>query len=173
MKIEIAKRSIASKRHGTLRSVIWLFLIWSCATRSGVVDYNQGVSLLASGRSAEAIVALERAREADPTWSDVRLALGKAYADAAKPLEAWIEFREAFRLEPRNEEARLQLQRSWEQYRKRGVLAKGASMEEVRSALGEPDSILDHYGGYRRVLWVYGRYGIEFRREKIYELREP
>lgn len=149
-----------------------LLLALSCATQAGVDDYNQGVSLLAAGKSAEAVVALERARQADPAWPAARVALGKAYAAAGKHLEAWIEFREALRLEPRNEPARVQLQRYWEQYRARGVLAKGTAMETVRANLGAPDSVLDHYGGHRRVLWVYGRYGIEFRREKVYELRE-
>lgn len=164
--------SIHPTRALSLFCVILLVASSACITQKGVEDYNQGLSLLSSGKPVEAVVSLERARAADPTWVSVRVALGKAYAESGKPLEAWREFREALRLEPRNADAQQNLQRYWQQYRERGALEKGTSMDSVRANLGEPDSILDHYGGHRRVLWVYGRYGIEFRREKIYEIRE-
>ncbi len=149
-----------------------LVLISGCATQQSVGDYNKGVSLNNSGNFQEAVVHLERARDADPDYSKIRTALGQAYAGAGKHSSAWREFREAVRLDPRSEEARVYLQRYWELYRKRGVLKKGVKMAKVRSSLGEPDSILDHYGGNRRSLWAYGFYNIEFRREKIYLLSE-
>lgn len=172
MDVETSNSNCSRHSRAALGPVLVLALLLSCATQAGVADYNQGVSLLAAGKATEAISALERARQADPAWGDARLALGKAYAAAGKHREAWVEFREALRLAPRNVEAQQQLQGYWQQFRKQGVLVKGASLEEVRAKLGEPDSILDHYGGHRRALWVYGRYGIEFRREKVYELRE-
>lgn len=122
----------------SLFCVILFTALWGCATQKGVIDYNQGVSLLSAGKPAEAVVALERARAADSAWASVCVALGKAYAGAGKQSEAWREFREALRLEPRNAEAQQNLQHYWAQYRKQGVLEKGASMDAVRANLVSP-----------------------------------
>lgn len=89
---------------------------------------NLGRSLIAQGKTAEAIPFLERARQLNPERADVCHQLGVAYLAVDKRAEALASFREAVRLNPRFDEAFFAMGL---------VLAAEGRIEEARRALTE------------------------------------
>jgi tetratricopeptide (TPR) repeat protein len=67
--------------------------------------FRRGSELLAAGHAHQAVIALERARDAAPRHGSVREALGRAYYGAGRPSAAEAEFSEALEIDPSNDYA--------------------------------------------------------------------
>jgi tetratricopeptide (TPR) repeat protein len=68
-------------------------------------SFRRGVELLAGRHAHQAVVALERARDAAPDHGSVREALGRAYYGAGRPAAAGAEFAKALEIDPANDYA--------------------------------------------------------------------
>ena len=79
--------------------------------RRGTIDvdtyalFRRGSDLLAAGHAHQAVIALERARDAAPGHGSVREALGRAYYGAGRTSAAEAEFAEALEIDPSNDYA--------------------------------------------------------------------
>jgi Flp pilus assembly protein TadD len=73
--------------------------------------YQQGRRHLASGRAAQATVALEKAKRREPAKASIREALGIAYFRIRRFEEAEREFRAVLELSPVNDYAHFALAR--------------------------------------------------------------
>ena len=62
--------------------------------------FQRGSELLAAGHAHQAVIALERARDAAPGHGSVREALGRAYYGAGRTSAAEAEFSEALEIDP-------------------------------------------------------------------------
>jgi tetratricopeptide (TPR) repeat protein len=67
--------------------------------------FRRGSELLAAGHAHQAVIALERARDAAPGHGSVREALGRAYYGAGRTSAAEAEFAEALEIDPSNDYA--------------------------------------------------------------------
>ena len=67
--------------------------------------FQRGSELLAAGHAHQAVIALERARDAAPGHGSVREALGRAYYGAGRTSAAEAEFSEALEIDPSNDYA--------------------------------------------------------------------
>ena len=67
--------------------------------------FRRGSELLAAGHAHQAVIALERARDAAPGHGSVREALGRAYYGAGRTSAAEAEFSEALEIDPSNDYA--------------------------------------------------------------------
>jgi tetratricopeptide (TPR) repeat protein len=67
--------------------------------------FQRGSRLLAAGHAHQAVIPLERARDAAPGHGSVREALGRAYYGAGRPADAAAEFAEALEIDPSNDYA--------------------------------------------------------------------
>ena len=67
--------------------------------------FQRGSELLAAGRVHQAVIPLERARDAAPRHGSVREALGRAYYGAGRTSAAEAEFSEALEIDPSNDYA--------------------------------------------------------------------
>jgi Tfp pilus assembly protein PilF len=68
-------------------------------------SFRRGVELLAGRHAHQAVVALERARDAAPGHGSVREALARAYYGAGQPAAAGAEFAKALEIDPSNDYA--------------------------------------------------------------------
>jgi Flp pilus assembly protein TadD len=75
------------------------------ATSEAYERFQEGQALLSSRNAADAIVALERARELEPEQGSIRESLGRAYFGARRFAEAEVEFTKAVELDPVNDYA--------------------------------------------------------------------
>ena len=71
--------------------------------------FQRGSQLLAAGHAHQAVISLERARDAAPGHGSVREALGRAYYGAGRPDAAAAEFAEALEIDPSNDYAHFAL----------------------------------------------------------------
>jgi len=76
--------------------------------------FQQGKSLLETGRAAQATVALEKAKRREPEKASIREALGIAYLRIQRWEEAESEFRAMLELAPADDFAHYALGRSLE-----------------------------------------------------------
>jgi tetratricopeptide (TPR) repeat protein len=67
--------------------------------------FQRGSELLAARHAHQAVVVLERARDAAPGHGSVREALGRAYYGAGRTAAAEAEFAEALQIDPSNDYA--------------------------------------------------------------------
>jgi tetratricopeptide (TPR) repeat protein len=67
--------------------------------------FRRGSELLAAGHAHQAVISLERARDAAPRHGSVREALGRAYYGAGRTSAAEVEFAEALEIDPSNDYA--------------------------------------------------------------------
>jgi tetratricopeptide (TPR) repeat protein len=67
--------------------------------------FRRGSELLASRHAHQAVIPLERARDAAPEHGSVREALGRAYYGAGRPAAAEAEFAKALEIDPSNDYA--------------------------------------------------------------------
>ena len=67
--------------------------------------FQRGSELLAAGHAHQAVISLERARDAAPGHGSVRDALGRAYYCAGRTSAAEAEFAEALEIDPSNDYA--------------------------------------------------------------------
>ena len=67
--------------------------------------FRRGSELLAGRHAHQAVIALERARDAAPRHGSVREALARAYYAAGQPAAARAEFAAALELDPANDYA--------------------------------------------------------------------
>ena len=74
--------------------------------------YRQGQEHLASGRAAQATVALEKAKKQEPDKASIREALGIAYFRIKRWPEAEAEFRKVLELAPADDYAHYALGRT-------------------------------------------------------------
>ena len=74
--------------------------------------FQQGKSLLETGRAAQATVALEKAKRREPEKASIREALGIAYFRIKRWEEAEAEFRKVLELSPADDYAHYALGRA-------------------------------------------------------------
>jgi tetratricopeptide (TPR) repeat protein len=67
--------------------------------------FRRGSELLAARHAHQAVIALERARDAAPGHGSVHEALGRAYYGAGRPAAAGAEFAKAIEIDPSNDYA--------------------------------------------------------------------
>jgi len=67
--------------------------------------FQRGSELLAAGHAHQAVISLQRARDAAPGHGSVREALGRAYYGAGRTSAAEAEFTEALEIDPSNDYA--------------------------------------------------------------------
>jgi tetratricopeptide (TPR) repeat protein len=67
--------------------------------------FRRGSELLAARHAHQAVIALERARDAAPGHGSVHEALGRAYYGAGRPAAAGAEFAKAVEIDPSNDYA--------------------------------------------------------------------
>src|SRR5437667_9696868 len=104
---------------------------------SDVYDlFQQGRKHLARGMAAQATVALEKAKKAEPEKASIREALGIAYFRIRRWSEAEAEFRKLLELSPVNDYAHYALGRSLE---KQGREAEANRHYKLASSL-RPES---------------------------------
>ena len=76
--------------------------------------FQQGLALLRQGMSAQATVALEKAKRLEPEKASIREALGIAYFRITRWVEAEAEFRKLLELSPVDDYAHFALGRALE-----------------------------------------------------------
>jgi tetratricopeptide (TPR) repeat protein len=77
-----------------------------CTIESDAYDaFRRGSELLAGRHAHQAVIPLERARDAAPEHASVREALARAYYAAGRPAAARAEFAKALEIDPSNDYA--------------------------------------------------------------------
>ncbi|HYY81431.1 MAG TPA: tetratricopeptide repeat protein [Actinomycetes bacterium] len=77
-----------------------------CAIETDAYElFRRGSELLAGRHAHQAVIALERARDAAPEHASVREALARAYYGAGRPADAGAEFAKALEIDPTNDYA--------------------------------------------------------------------
>jgi tetratricopeptide (TPR) repeat protein len=110
--------------------------------------FRRGSRLLAARHAHQAVIALERARDAAPRHGSVREALGRAYYGAGRPAAAGAEFAEAIEIDPTNDYAHfglaLCLARGGERTRALGHLRLAIAMRPGNPAYRRALSRVEH-----------------------------
>jgi tetratricopeptide (TPR) repeat protein len=110
--------------------------------------FRRGSQLLAARHAHQAVIALERARDAAPGHGSVREALGRAYYGAGRPAAAGAEFAKAIEIDPTNDYAHfglaLCLARGGERTRALGHLRLAIAMRPGNPAYQRALSRVEH-----------------------------
>ena len=84
----------------------WARFLRRCAIETDAYElFRRGSELLAGRHAHQAVIALERARDAAPEHASVREALARAYYGAGRPADAGAEFAKALEIDPTNDYA--------------------------------------------------------------------
>jgi tetratricopeptide (TPR) repeat protein len=143
----------------------------SCAFTQATRHYGAGTDALARHDYATAITELEKAKELNPKWSNIRNNLGTAYAKVGRDDEAWFEYRQAVLFSDRNQYAVMNFARYWSKFKAAGALDEGKTMAQVKAKLGMPD-LEAQPENKEDSIWIYGLNAVQFRAGKIAELKE-
>jgi tetratricopeptide (TPR) repeat protein len=110
--------------------------------------FRRGSQLLATRHAHQAVISLERARDAAPGHGSVREALGRAYYGAGRPAAAGAEFAKAIEIDPTNDYAHfglaLCLARGGERTRALGHLRLAIAMRPDNPAYRRALSRVEH-----------------------------
>jgi tetratricopeptide (TPR) repeat protein len=112
--------------------------------------FRRGSQLLAARHAHQAVIALERARDAAPGHGSVREALGRAYYGAGRPAAAGAEFAKAIEIDPTNDYAHfglaLCLARGGERTRALGHLRLAIAMRPENPDYQRALARIEHQG---------------------------
>lgn len=144
---------------------IFLFLstfamLMGCSTVSSSLSYTEGTKALENKNYAEAIPALEKAVELDPSLARNHNNLAAAYFEVGRIYDGWPHVRKAVLLEPRQDVFVANFRRYMIALIKDHAAEKGMSEDQVRAKLGSPD-------GTKQVkecmYWQYGAAALCFK----------
>ena len=129
--------------------------------------YSDGVKAIKAGDFPAAVSHLQKAVEQLPRNAQVRAALGVAYFQMQRPMQAWSQFRHAIRLNPQNARVVNSFMQMWNSFDRRGLFLVGTEPQQLTKAIGAPDRVLQTSDGER---WLYGFMAVDFRDDKLHTI---
>ncbi len=147
----------------TLLTCLFALSLTSCTHSliTGSYYFTLGTQCLERGEYEEARNFLEKSIEHDPSQPRSHTNLAIAYDNLGEDKKAWLEFRNAYKLEPRDKYIAINLVNFWNKTKVIAEFQKDTSQSQITDLLGEPDSIIRT--GLRTTSFIYGNIEIYFR----------
>ena len=139
-------------------------------TPEAQVATRRGVEYLKTKEYKKAIEIFKLAARMHPRQSALRHMLGFAYAQDKQLGQAWLQFRQAVRLDPSYAAGVRDFLSLWQAFENRGVFNCGRTSEEITKLLGKPDKVVPN--GANEV-WEYGFKQIHFTNGRLAAVIDP